>query len=64
MEDEDKKKEEDTEDLEEYVEEIAEETVSLEGALAELDELIGLQSIKDQIREHIAYLDFLKLRKA
>ncbi len=63
MEDEDKKKEEDPEDLEEYVEESVEETVSLEGALAELDELIGLQSIKDQIREHIAYLDFLKLRK-
>jgi SpoVK/Ycf46/Vps4 family AAA+-type ATPase len=35
----------------------------LEKSLKELDALIGLQSIKKQIREHIAYLDFLQVRK-
>lgn len=37
--------------------------IELESALAELDALIGLKSIKEQIREHISYLDFLQVRK-
>lgn len=35
----------------------------LEHALEELDGLIGLTSIKQKIREHISYLDFLRVRK-
>lgn len=35
----------------------------LEASLKELDGLIGLDSIKQQIREHIAYLDFIKVRE-
>ena len=35
----------------------------LNAALVELDGLIGLESIKEQIHEHISYLDFLKVRK-
>jgi len=31
--------------------------------LAELDQLIGLTSVKKQIREHISYIDFISLRK-
>lgn len=40
------------------------ETQSLNQVLEELDNLIGLQSIKTKIREHISYLDFLKLRQS
>ncbi|MCF8228809.1 MAG: AAA family ATPase [Bacteroidales bacterium] len=31
--------------------------------LKKLDELIGLQAVKTKIREHISYIDFLKVRK-
>lgn len=37
--------------------------VSLETALNELDQLIGLTNIKTEIRNQINYLNFLKLRK-
>jgi SpoVK/Ycf46/Vps4 family AAA+-type ATPase len=37
--------------------------VELDSALLELEDLIGLRSIKEQIREHISYLDFLQVRK-
>jgi len=37
--------------------------LNLEDALWQLDELIGLDKIKEQIREHISYLDFLQVRK-
>lgn len=37
--------------------------VELDLALNDLDALIGLRSIKEQIREHISYLDFLQVRK-
>ncbi|MBU2650938.1 MAG: AAA family ATPase [Bacteroidetes bacterium] len=36
---------------------------ALESAMKELDELIGLEKIKAQIREHIAYIDFLRVRE-
>jgi len=36
---------------------------SLEEVMQELDELIGLQDIKTKIKEHVSYLDFIKLRQ-
>lgn len=41
--------------------EVKEET--LEELLANLDSLIGLSGIKKSVRDHISYLNFLKLRK-
>ncbi len=40
-----------------------EEEKTLEELQAELDSLIGLEKIKTQIKEHVAYIEFLKLRK-
>lgn len=42
---------------------IEEEEKSLEELQAELEALIGLEKIKTQIKEHVAYIEFLKLRK-
>lgn len=39
------------------------EPESLDQALAQLDELIGLEGIKQRVREYTQYLNFLKLRK-
>ncbi|PLW92630.1 MAG: AAA family ATPase, partial [Marinilabiliales bacterium] len=39
------------------------ESETVEDVLKELDELIGLSNIKEQIREHIDYIEFTKLRK-
>lgn len=39
------------------------EPESLDQALAQLDELIGLEGIKARVREYTQYLNFLKLRK-
>ena len=36
---------------------------SIKKSLKELDELVGLKNIKNQIREHITYIDFLQVRK-
>ncbi len=36
---------------------------SLEQLLANLDSLIGLKTIKQKVKDHINYIDFLKLRK-
>ena len=36
---------------------------SLEDLLKELDELVGLQEIKSQIKDHAKYIRFIKLRK-
>ncbi len=36
---------------------------SIDDVMAELNDLIGLKTIKKQISDHIKYLDFLKLRK-
>ncbi len=43
--------------------EAAKKKEQLKAALKELDELVGLPTVKEQIREHIAYLDFLRMRK-
>lgn len=42
---------------------IAAEELSVEDALKEIDELIGLTNIKNEIKEQINYLNFAKLRK-
>jgi len=42
---------------------VEEDEKSLEELRAELDNLIGLEKIKTQIKEHVAYIEFLKLRK-
>lgn len=36
---------------------------SVEEVLSELEALIGLTSVKKQIREHISYIDFIRLRQ-
>jgi SpoVK/Ycf46/Vps4 family AAA+-type ATPase len=36
---------------------------TMESVLKNLEELIGLSSVKQKIKEHIKYIDFLKLRK-
>ncbi len=36
---------------------------SLEDLLEKLDNLVGLNTIKQQVKDHITYVDFLKLRK-
>jgi len=36
---------------------------SLDDVIKSLDELIGLQDVKKKIKDHISYLEFLKLRK-
>lgn len=43
--------------------ESANDPVTLEEAMLELDELIGLTNVKTEIRNQINYLNFLKLRK-
>ncbi|NOZ34770.1 MAG: AAA family ATPase [Chlorobi bacterium] len=42
---------------------MAEDTETLEDLLANLDGLIGLKTIKQKVKDHINYIDFLKLRK-
>ena len=41
----------------------AQEGETLEEVMKGLNELIGLQSVKQKIKDHINYLDFLKIRK-
>ncbi len=36
---------------------------TLENLIAELDKLIGLKEIKQKVKDHINYIDFLKIRK-
>ncbi len=38
-------------------------TESLEDIMKQLNELIGLQEVKKEIRDHISYLNFIKIRK-
>lgn len=40
-----------------------EEEKSIEEIMQSLEELIGLENVKGQIKEHIDYIEFLKLRK-
>ncbi len=39
-------------------------SLTLKDVVANLDKLIGLEKIKTKIKEHISYLDFIKLREA
>lgn len=39
------------------------DTITLKDLLAKLDELIGLEEIKTQIKNHAKYIQFIKLRK-
>jgi AAA+ superfamily predicted ATPase len=41
----------------------SEKTLSLDESMAELEELIGLNHIKNRIKEHLQYIEFLKFRK-
>ena len=41
----------------------AKNSETLEEIIAELDGLIGLQAVKQKVKDHINYIDFLKLRK-
>ena len=50
-------------DLQDAVSATEEEEKTLEELLENLDSLIGLEKIKTQIREHIDYIEFLKLRE-
>jgi len=36
---------------------------SLEAQIAKMDELVGLEELKDEIKNHVKYLNFLKLRQ-
>ena len=38
-------------------------TETIDDVLKNLDDLIGLTEVKEKVREHIKYIDFLKLRK-
>ncbi len=49
--------------IQKEVETVEEKKQSIEDVMAELSSLIGLQTIKKQINDHIKYLDFLRLRK-
>ncbi len=49
--------------IQQTVLEDGEKDESLEQVMARLNELIGLNSIKQKIKDHVSYLDFLKIRK-
>ena len=49
--------------IQQQVEEVEDKKQSIDDVMVELNSLIGLQSIKKQISDHIKYIDFLKLRK-
>ncbi len=49
--------------IEQTVKETGKEEETLKDVLKRLDELIGLKSVKQKIKDHISYLDFLSLRK-
>jgi len=42
---------------------IAQTTETLEDVMKQLNELIGLQEVKKEIKDHISYLNFIKIRK-
>ncbi len=46
------------------IEEDVDDNASLEEVIAKLDNLIGLETIKQKIKDHVNYLDFLRLRKS
>ncbi len=49
--------------IQQQIFEAGDEDESLEDVIARLDELIGLESIKQKIKDHVNYLDFIKLRR-
>lgn len=49
--------------IQQTVQETGKEDESLDDVLQRLEELIGLKSVKQKIRDHISYLDFLRIRK-
>ena len=49
--------------IQRVVSEAEKKDVTLQDVLKHLNELIGLNGIKEQIKEHISYLEFIKLRK-
>jgi len=49
--------------IQQSVIEEGEENETLEEVMARLNELIGLNTIKQKIKDHVSYLDFLKIRK-
>lgn len=51
------------ENMQKAVDSSQEKELSLDELMSELNQLIGLQSIKEQIVNHIKYLEFLKIRK-
>ena len=51
------------ENMQKAVNNSQEKELSLDELMTELNQLIGLQSIKEQITNHIKYLEFLKVRK-
>jgi len=54
---------EESDDLQSPEDQFASDEEMLSETLAELDELIGLEEIKEQIRKHIKYLQFIKVRQ-
>ncbi len=50
--------------IQQQVSEVITEEESLEDVTKKLNELIGLENIKQKIKDHISYLDFIKLRKS
>lgn len=49
--------------IQQQLQEIEPAEESLDDVIKKLDELIGLNDIKKKIKDHISYLEFLKLRK-
>lgn len=49
--------------IQQEIKEAGEEDESLEDVIKRLDELIGLENVKQKVKDHIHYLDFLRLRK-
>lgn len=49
--------------IQQQIKEAGNEDETLEDVMARLNELIGLEAIKQKIKDHVNYLDFLKLRR-
>jgi SpoVK/Ycf46/Vps4 family AAA+-type ATPase len=50
--------------IQQQVAEVGTDSESLEDVTRKLNELIGLENIKQKIKDHISYLDFIKIRKS
>ncbi len=49
--------------IQQEIKEAGTEGETLEQVVLRLDELIGLEAVKQKVKDHISYLDFLRLRK-